>query len=511
MEGTPQLLKIAGCENARRQADVIFVHGLDGDARTTWHPQEQPTHFWPAWLGEDCPQLGVWSLGYAVSASAWKGHSMPLYDRADNTLDLLDLDGIGQRPLAFVCHSLGGLLIKQALRNAIDAHHNPHWQAIARQTWLIVFLSTPHSGASMANWIQYLGKLLRTTVSVAELEAHHPRLRELNNWYRDHVESLGIQTFVYYEKLPTTGLLVVDETTANPGIPGVRPIPVDEDHRSICKPASREVQIYRRVKRLLEDTVLHPESGNTPAATGPSIEAHRRYYQECVTRWSHERYALDKRFVHLTLLVDRAEDGPGPRWQPGSETFHDLAEVLAHVSEQAVVVLGPPGSGKSTLLRHFELDCARAALAEQTGHDLRQAPLTFFVPLNDFKPARDTHRLPLPKDWLAAQWATRYRELPALETCLQEQRLTLLLDALNEMPAAGTEPVQLWRDFLGNWNRPIQGTGWYSPAARWITVSCCRPESVRSGRCASSPYPTRRSKSSLSSIVRTMAQRCGRT
>ena len=183
--------------------------------------------------------------------------------------------------------------------------------------------------------------------------------------------------------------------------------------------------------------------------TGPSIEAHRRYYQECVTRWSYERYALDKRFVHLTLLVDRGEDGPGPRWQPGSETFHDLAEVLAHVPEQAVVVLGPPGSGKSTLLRHFELDYACAALAAgQTGHDLRQAPMTFFVPLNDFKPAHDTHRLPLPKDWLAAQWATRYRDLPTLETCLQEQRLTLLLDALNEMPAAGTEPVQLWRDFL---------------------------------------------------------------
>jgi formylglycine-generating enzyme required for sulfatase activity len=104
---------------------------------------------------------------------------------------------------------------------------------LPRQTRLMVFLSTPYSGASMANWIQYLGKLLRTTVSVEELEAHHPRLRELNNWYRDHVESLGIQTFVYYEKLPTTGLLVVDETTANPGIPGVRPIPVDEDHCSI--------------------------------------------------------------------------------------------------------------------------------------------------------------------------------------------------------------------------------------------------------------------------------------
>lgn len=199
-------------------------------------------------------------------------------------------------------------------------------------------------------------------------------------------------------------------------------------------------------------SLSHPALSR-PVATsaycdGPSIEAHRRYYQECVTRWSHERYALDKRFVHLPLLVDRGEDAPGPRWQPGSETFHDLAEVLAHVPEQAVVVLGPPGSGKSTLLWHFDLDCARAALSGQADHDLRQAPMTFFVPLNDCKPARDTHRLPLPKDWLATQWATRYRDLPALETFLQEQRLTLLLDALNEMPAAGTEPVQLWRDFL---------------------------------------------------------------
>ena len=259
MDATDVLLRIAGCEQPDRQADVIFVHGLDGDARTTWHPKGQPERFWPAWLGEDLQHIGVWSLNYAVSSSAWKGHSMPLYDRADNTLDLFELEGIGQRPIAFICHSLGGLLIKQALRNAKDSP-NPHWQAIIRQTKLIVFLSTPHSGASMASWIQYVGKLLRTTVSVEELEAHHPRLRELNDWYRDHVEALGITTFVYYEKLSTAGIRVVDDTTANPGIAGVRPIPVDEDHVSICKPASKGHRIYRRVKRLVEENIL---SGDT--------------------------------------------------------------------------------------------------------------------------------------------------------------------------------------------------------------------------------------------------------
>jgi predicted ATP-dependent serine protease len=96
---------------------------------------------------------------------------------------------------------------------------------------------------------------------------------------------------------------------------------------------------------------------------GPDSEAHKRYYQDCEARWSDKRYALDRRFVQLTLLLDQGEDAQGLRWQRMSETFHDLGEVLAQVPEPAVVVLGPPGSGKSTLLRHYELDCAHKALA----------------------------------------------------------------------------------------------------------------------------------------------------
>jgi hypothetical protein len=73
------LLPISGGEDPERLADVIFVHGLDGDARSTWHPKDQPKHFWPV-------------------------------------LDLFALEDIGQRPLALICHSLGGLLMKQVLR-----------------------------------------------------------------------------------------------------------------------------------------------------------------------------------------------------------------------------------------------------------------------------------------------------------------------------------------------------------------------------------------------------------
>ncbi|MGH8628931.1 MAG: hypothetical protein ACREYC_27985 [Gammaproteobacteria bacterium] len=181
----------------------------------------------------------------------------------NNVLNLFEQDGIGQRPIGFVCHSLGGLLIKQVLRNAKDSK-NSAWQAVMGQTRFIVFLSTPHSGAGMANWLQYMGTLLRASVSVKELEAHHPQLRQLNIWYRDHVADMGIKNFVYCEEHKTGrlplgigGILVVDKTSADPGIAGVTPISLDEDHISICKPTreGERARVYRQVKAMTEELI----------------------------------------------------------------------------------------------------------------------------------------------------------------------------------------------------------------------------------------------------------------
>ena len=74
-------------------------------------------------------------------------------------------------------------------------------------------------------------------------------------------------------------------------------------------------------------------------------------------------------------MLDQGPDTPGPRWQ-AKDRFEDLREVLAKVSDQALVLLGPPGSGKSTLLRHHELDTARQALAERSEADRDRAPVT---------------------------------------------------------------------------------------------------------------------------------------
>ena len=98
-----ELVKLPGCDRPERRGDVLFVHGLNGNPRAYWFPPGEPDKFWPAWVGEDLPDVGVWSLGYENAAlkerkftflggTGHRGFAMPLVDRADDVLLRLGLE-----------------------------------------------------------------------------------------------------------------------------------------------------------------------------------------------------------------------------------------------------------------------------------------------------------------------------------------------------------------------------------------------------------------------------------
>jgi pimeloyl-ACP methyl ester carboxylesterase len=265
------LHKVQPCKDLDCRADVIFVHGLGGNAWSTWHPKElrNDDNFWLKWLGEDLPYIYTWTFGYEAEPSSWRGNSMPLFDQATNLLQGLDNMGIGERKIIFIAHSLGGLLVKKMLQTAQTYRQtNKSYQQIAEKTRGIVFLATPHTGSHLADLIDNIRILSRTTANVKELKAHEPQLRELNNWYREQIGSLKIKTKVFYETQKVHGILVVNPDSANPGIQGVLPVAVEEDHISIAKPRSRESSIYIGVKKFIEEVIQNDKSNSNNGGNG---------------------------------------------------------------------------------------------------------------------------------------------------------------------------------------------------------------------------------------------------
>lgn len=107
-----------------------------------------------------------------------------------------------QVPIIFVTHSMGGLVFKKAfLEGSLDKHYGRIIEAVKA----VIFLSTPHRGSNMAN---FLSKILLTTPLnsrkqyVAELIKNGPFLKTINEQFRHSAPKL--QIFSFYETLQTS-------------------------------------------------------------------------------------------------------------------------------------------------------------------------------------------------------------------------------------------------------------------------------------------------------------------
>lgn len=171
--------------------------------------------------------------------------------------------------------------------------------------------------------------------------------------------------------------------------------------------------------------------------------------------WCGSRYQLDERFVRLTMYVDQGSKAQQRFTE--HRRFTDLRDVLAEEPARALVLLGDPGAGKSTLLRRLEMDTALDALRNP-----EQRVLTFYMSLSEYGlDVTEDAPLKRPFEWLSEKWGQKYPTLPPLQALLQDQRMLLLLDSLNEMPHTDRDDFErkahLWRAFIYDWVRDLPG------------------------------------------------------
>ena len=219
------------------------------------------------WLADHMPDTRVWSLEYGAHRSFWRGAKMTISDHATLALDILVTKRLGRRPLLFVTHSLGGLIVKSILRASESSSHLDA-NRIADATRAVTYFATPNNGSWTASHIVralgYLGPLaplFRLSYIVHQLQYNNPQLKDLNDWYISFIaqRSPGKRTAnkVYFE---TRGLIanfypIVSRDSADLCIPDAQLIPIPCNHIEISKFDSSRNALYESTLAFIEENL----------------------------------------------------------------------------------------------------------------------------------------------------------------------------------------------------------------------------------------------------------------
>jgi hypothetical protein len=163
-------------------ANIVFVHGIGSSCKTAWSAAQSQSGAgsFPVWLSEDLEKytkapVNVWLANYPAEIFRFiflsPGREDSVTQRGRMMLDKMRAQELARRPVIFIAHSLGGIVVKQILRSAADARYFPAQGAaggdvfsLALSTRLVIFLATPHDGASMANLAMALPEFATTAL-----------------------------------------------------------------------------------------------------------------------------------------------------------------------------------------------------------------------------------------------------------------------------------------------------------------------------------------------------------
>ncbi|KAF8515783.1 P-loop containing nucleoside triphosphate hydrolase protein, partial [Hysterangium stoloniferum] len=229
---------------------VVAIHGLDGHRERTW-TAENDTLWLRDLLPHKLPHARIIVYGYdACTEVGPLGTRQTLFDHGENFIVRLALERAATstttRPIIFIAHSLGGIILKCALIHANQCHatHLAHHRQILQSTHGILFIGTPHQGAEIALSASRLLKILPLNGNTT-----HPLLKHLES----NSEMLSIQlslsngistglfTKFLYEEYPTvlhngTSEMIVPKSSAVvPGTTNAESIGLHKSHNEMVK------------------------------------------------------------------------------------------------------------------------------------------------------------------------------------------------------------------------------------------------------------------------------------
>ena len=241
--------------------DFIFVHGLGGGSRKTWSKTSSVTHFWPQeWLPQDpaFKNVRVHSFGYDSDWVKGKDSCLNVHHFGKSLVGEMSTSpylGNGDTPIVLIGHSVGGLVIKKAY---MLARQGAAYKTLTERFHTIYFLATPHRGSDSAKLLNNILHIAHSSRAyVADLERGSGAIQTINDEFRNY--SMDIDLWSFYEtqklKIGVLSTLIVDPDSATLGYREEQQMPMNSDHRSICKFETPQDPNYMILRNALASTV----------------------------------------------------------------------------------------------------------------------------------------------------------------------------------------------------------------------------------------------------------------
>ncbi|KIW00619.1 hypothetical protein, variant [Verruconis gallopava] len=239
-----------------------LLHGIADDSDSAWTNKDTKVNWLRDLVPIDIPYARVLTYGYDASVSMFFGSNAALELQRSAETFLQELQTFRRdkrskgRPILFICHGLGGLLVKRALieSSTKTTLRTEHLLDASISTYAIMFFGTPHGPTSVKNWLLYeKRRLSRNKQSTSKVKAEHDdgftatRLPEiLTSDFKSHAPKYCI--FCSWEQEPTSlgheSAKLVETESAILNMDSVDTLGISADHSGMVKFASSKAQGY---------------------------------------------------------------------------------------------------------------------------------------------------------------------------------------------------------------------------------------------------------------------------
>ncbi|KAK5989711.1 Ankyrin repeat domain-containing protein 6 [Cladobotryum mycophilum] len=256
-------------------ADIIAITGLDGHAYGSWRGKGPSGRMWlREFLVNDLPNCRTMTYGYNSKLSSHGVNEIMDYSRGliEELKKIRKTEKLRQRPIFFIAHSFGGLILAHCLVTAVQTNEEDHptIASLHRATYGMLLFGIPHRGMVIDDIQKILARtdnhprnvLLQQIRDKSDLLASQLvnfknliRDRKIISFYEtrqtrglefDETEKCWKRTGDFFTAVNTDSALLQlpDSTEEN--------IPVDSDHSIMVKFDFKSNQVYTSARDKLK-------------------------------------------------------------------------------------------------------------------------------------------------------------------------------------------------------------------------------------------------------------------